>query len=242
MRVLVLSDIHANLAALEAVLEAAGEFDAAWCLGDIVGYGPSPNECVDLIRELPNLICLQGNHDAAATGELPLDSFNYEARSSIEWLHKNLNAESNSFLKSLGQRSAWGKYTLVHASPRKPLLEYLLDTQAAFENFGHFETAYCFVGHTHIPTLFHLPATGQTVRLLTQPASDPISLEARSIVNPGSVGQPRDHDPRASFAMLDSEESVWKFQRVQYDIRSVQKLMQAAHLPDRNITRLESGW
>jgi len=242
MRVLVLSDIHANHAALAAVIEAAGEIDAAWCLGDIVGYGPSPNECVALVRELPNLICLQGNHDAAATGDLPLDSFNYEARSSIEWLQKNLSAESASFLKGLSQRSSWGKYTLVHASPRKPILEYLLDTQAALENFGYFESAYCFVGHTHIPTLFHLPAGGQAVSLLTRPTHDPIALEPRSIVNPGSVGQPRDHDPRAAFAILDSEEASWEYQRVEYDIRGVQKLMKAALLPERNITRLETGW
>ena len=242
MRVLVLSDIHANLAALEAVIDAAGEFDAAWCLGDIVGYGPSPNECVDRVRELPNLICLQGNHDAAAVGTLPLNSFNYEARASIEWLHRTLTEEASVFLKGLPTRSTQDNFTLVHASPRKPLLEYLLDTRAAAENFEYFESDFCFVGHTHIPMLFSLPAGGQDVHLITSPDSGSFSLEPRSIINPGSVGQPRDHDPRGAFAILDYEAATCDFQRVEYDIHSVQRLMLAAELPKRNITRLESGW
>lgn len=242
MRILILSDIHANLVALETVLDHAGEVDAAWCLGDIVGYGPSPNECVARVRELPNLICLQGNHDAAAIGILPLNSFNYEARASIEWLKKKLSKKASKFLMSLQPRSEWEDFTLVHASPRHPLLEYILDTHVAAENFNYFEGDYCFVGHTHVPTLFKMNMKSRAVSLSAPTTKRPSPLKARSIINPGSVGQPRDRDPRAAYVTLDSESDTWEFHRVEYDIQSVQKRMRAVKLPERNILRLESGW
>lgn len=242
MRILVISDIHSNLVALEAVLAAAGKVDATWCLGDLVGYGPSPNECVALVSELPNLICLQGNHDAAAIGELALDSFNLEARTSIDWLLADLNSASTSFLKAQPQRAHWEKYTLVHGSPRRPLLEYLLDTHAATQNFRHFDTDFCFVGHTHIPAAFRYNVNTEIATMKTPLANSTQKLKVRGIINPGSVGQPRDGDPRAAFAILDSELGEWEFRRIEYDIFSVQKRMQAAHLPERHISRLESGW
>ena len=242
MRILILSDIHANLLALEAVLDHAGEVDAVWCLGDIVGYGPSPNDCVARVRELTNLICLLGNHDAAAIGNLPLNSFNYEARSSIEWLNKKLSTEASEFLMNLPLRSQWENFTLVHASPREPLLEYILDTRAAAENFNYFEGDYCFVGHTHIPMLFTQNSKSQEVSLSTPTVKQSSPLKARSIINPGSVGQPRDRDPRAAYMTLDSKSATWEFHRVEYDIPSVQKQMRAVELPERNVLRLESGW
>lgn len=242
MRILILSDIHANLSALEAVLAAAGEVDAAWCLGDLVGYGPSPNECVARVRQLPNLLCVQGNHDAAAVGSLPLDSFNAEARKTIDWLKHNMDAETSDFLTGLPAHVRWDQFTLVHASPRQPILEYLLDVRAAEENFAYFETDYCLVGHTHIPVVFQLNADEPRAHMGIPVPDTSNALQPRAIINPGSVGQPRDRDPRAAFALLDSESGRWEYRRVDYDIVSVQKRMQAAHLPERHIARLSSGW
>lgn len=242
MRILILSDIHANWVALEAVLDAAGEVDAAWCLGDVVGYGPSPNECVARLRELPNLICLLGNHDAAAIGDLPLDSFNPEARLSVEWQRESISDETRAFLQERPGRAEWEEFTLVHASPRQPMLEYLLDAHAALENFAHFDGPYCFVGHTHIPIVFKLNSGGDKVDVRSVAANTSYKLDPREIINPGSVGQPRDRDPRAAFAILDSEEGTWDYRRVNYDIAAVQRRMEAANLPERHILRLEAGW
>jgi predicted phosphodiesterase len=240
MRVLVISDIHANANALDSVLKEAGAVDAVWCLGDVVGYGPDPNECVARLRELPNLTCLQGNHDAAAVGHLSLDSFNTEARSSIEWLREQLSKDSLEFLEDLQPREIVNHVTLVHASPRQPVLEYLLDTYSAGENFAHFETNFCFVGHTHVPVIFFQNKEG--VKLEVPAPNSSLELNMRCIANPGSVGQPRDRDQRAAFAIFDDEAQQWDYRRVDYDIAGVQKRMQAANLPERHITRLAGGW
>jgi predicted phosphodiesterase len=240
MRALILSDIHANAAALQTVLTSAGEVDAVWCLGDVVGYGPDPNECIDLLKEIQNLVCLQGNHDAAAVGHLPLEGFNIEARTSIEWLRKQLTPESTSFLKSLDSQTVVNGITLVHASPRQPMLEYLLDTYSVAENFSYFDTDFCFVGHTHVAVVFTLKV--QTVHLEVPLPNTKFRLEKRCIVNPGSVGQPRDRDPRASYAIFDDEQNIWDYQRVEYDIESVQRRMQTVQLPERHIARLATGW
>lgn len=242
MRALVISDIHANLTALEAVLAAAGDVDTVWCLGDVVGYGPNPNECIARLQELPELICLQGNHDAAAVGNLPLFSFNKEARASIEWLRSVLNEDSLEFLRHRPPRDEQGDYTLVHASPRQPVLEYLLDTHTAGENFAFFETPFCLVGHTHIPVIFSRPVSQSITYLDIPKPNNTRTLEPRAIINPGSVGQPRDRDPRAAFAILDTETNQWDYHRIPYDVASVQDRMREAGLPDRHIARLEVGW
>lgn len=240
MRVLVISDIHGNANALESVLAAAGAADAVWCLGDLVGYGPDPNECVQRVKDLPRLICLQGNHDAAAVGELPLDGFNIEARSSIEWLREQLSGESRAFLKGLQPRTEVNGITLAHASPRQPILEYLLDTYSAAENFAYFATDICLVGHTHVPVLFFLNSQG--VYLQIPEPNSKFTLERRCIANPGSVGQPRDRDARAAFVIFDTETNSWEYHRVEYDIARVQQRMRAAQLPERHISRLSGGW
>lgn len=242
MRILVISDIHANQEALQAVIEAADEVDEIWCLGDVVGYGPSPNECIALLEEQSNLICLQGNHDAAATGDLLLDSFNPEARFSIDWLRNNLDRSGFAFLKSLPQKYEFGTYTLVHASPRQPILEYILDAYIAAENIEHFDGDFCLVGHTHMPVIFYLNPLLQRVTLNIPEANKIRELQGRSIINPGSVGQPRDRDPRAAFAILDDENNTWDFRRIEYDVAKVQEKMKAAGLPERHINRLASGW
>lgn len=242
MQTLVISDIHANLTALDTVLEHAGEVDRVWCLGDVVGYGPSPNECIERIQNLPNLTCIMGNHDAAALGQIDIRTFNPEARVSIEWMQSQLTEDSLEFLRARPEMESIDQVTLTHGSPRQPILEYLLDTQAATENFEHFETDFCFVGHSHLPVIFHLKANDYISRLSIPPANKQTELELRTIVNPGSVGQPRDRDPRASYAIFDSDNNIWDYRRLEYDIPAVQKLMNAAGLPERHVLRLEGGW
>jgi predicted phosphodiesterase len=242
MRILVLSDIHANLNALEAVLSAAGEFDAAWCLGDLVGYGPDPNDCVARVRELPNLLCIIGNHDAAALKQIDIDTFNPEARRAIVWTRRSLSESSVAFLNNLQEKITEGNVTLTHGSPRHPVWEYLLDTRTAMINFEYFDTSFCFVGHTHLPVIYS-PQNNRHMAHLTIPeANQQITLPERAIVNPGSVGQPRDRDPRAAFAIYDSQDNTWHYQRVAYDIVAVQARMQQFGLPERHIHRLAAGW
>jgi predicted phosphodiesterase len=242
MRILVISDVHANLAALEAVLEAAGKVHAIWCLGDVVGYGPNPNECIDLLLEQPNLTCLLGNHDAACIGEMSVVTFNREARMVVEWTQSVLTAENVQFLKDRPQLSIMDEVTLVHGSPRQPIFEYLLDVKAASENFEYFENDYCFIGHSHLPLMFTSHPEDGDVKLRFPPYNQPFNLRPRTIINPGSVGQPRDRDPRASFAIFDTDAHSWDLHRVGYDILRTQEQMREVNLPDRHINRLSGGW
>jgi len=242
MRILIISDLHANLTALEAVLTDAGNYDAVWCLGDLVGYGPDPNEVIERVRGLPNLLCLLGNHDAAALKVIDSDTFNHEARLAIYWTQHTLTDASCTYLKSLPERAAYNGVTLVHGSPRQPVWEYLLDTRTATANFAHFDTPYCFVGHTHLPVLYYLPDESQNARLIVPETPMELSMAPRSILNPGSVGQPRDRDPRASYAICDLDYNTWEYRRVVYDVGAVQIRMQAAGLPERHIQRLSAGW
>ncbi len=242
MRVLVISDIHANLTALESVLSDAGEFDAVWCLGDIVGYGPDPNECIERIRQLPNLTCVVGNHDAAVLELIETEAFNHEAKKVIYWTQSALTDASFRFLRQLPPRVIIDQITLVHGSPRQPIWEYLLDSQTAGENFQYFETDFCLVGHTHLPSIFFL-AEGEsqpTASLIS--AGQSFQLIPRTILNPGSVGQPRDRDARASYAIFDTSTMRWENHRISYDIQSVQERMRMAGLPHRHIQRLAGGW
>ena len=243
MRTLIISDIHANLTALEAVLAEAGEIDAVWCLGDIVGYGPDPNECVTKVRQLPNLLCILGNHDAAAMKQIDADTFNPEARNAIIWTRNQLSDESMTFLGELPEViKASDEVTITHGSPRHPVWEYLLDTHAATLNFDYFETPLCFVGHTHLPVIYSLDEDNYLARLGVPEAEEKIILPERAIINPGSVGQPRDRDPRAAFGLYDSEARSLKFGRAEYDIEAVQKRMREFNLPERHVQRLSAGW
>jgi len=239
MRILIISDIHANFTALETVLDDAGKVDAVWCLGDVVGYGPDPNECIARLQQIPNLVCLQGNHDAAVVGDLPLDGFNYEARLSVGWQQETVTAASRKFLVSLEPKTVVNDVTLAHASPRQPIFEYLLDTYSASENFGFFNTEFCFVGHTHVPSIFVHDHDG--VNLVVPEPNTQVELRGRCIANPGSVGQPRDRDPRSAYVIFDDQAGTWDFRRVEYDVASVQERMQAAQLPERHILRLAYG-
>ncbi len=242
MRILVISDIHANLSALEAVLSDAGQVDATWCLGDLVGYGPDPNECVARVSALPNLVCLLGNHDAAALNQIDTDSFNPDARLAIHWTRDMLTTDSVDFLRSLPEKAVVDHVTLAHGSPRQPVWEYLLDTRTATINFEYFDTPYCLVGHTHLPVLYHLPDESRVAHLIVPDSSMQLTLVPRAILNPGSVGQPRDRDPRAAYAIYEPDQNLWEYKRVPYNIGAVQARMETAALPERHIQRLSAGW
>ncbi len=242
MKTLLISDIHANLTALEAVIAAAGSFDATWCLGDLVGYGPDPNECVERVAALPNLLCVMGNHDAATLRRIEIDAFNPEARTALFWTQQHLNEANAAFLRERPEMINVDQITLVHGSPRQPVWEYLLDTRTATANFEFFDTLYCFVGHTHLPVIYHLPDDQRLAHLIVPENTTQVTLAPRSIINPGSVGQPRDRDPRAAYALLDMDDYTCEWHRVSYDFASVQERMRQAGLPERHILRLAAGW
>jgi len=242
MKTLLISDIHANLTALEAVLADAGSFDAAWCLGDLVGYGPDPNECVERVAALPNLQCVMGNHDAAALRRIEIDAFNPEARAALLWTQQRLSPANIAFLSQLPEMITVDQITLAHGSPRQPIWEYLLDTRTATVNFDYFDTLYCFVGHTHLPVIYYLPDDQRMAHLIVPENTTQVTLAPRAIINPGSVGQPRDRDPRAAYALLDMDDYTWAWHRVAYDIARVQERMRQAELPERHIVRLSAGW
>jgi diadenosine tetraphosphatase ApaH/serine/threonine PP2A family protein phosphatase len=243
MRVLIISDIHANLAALESVLDDAGEYDAAWCLGDLTGYGPNPNECVSLVRSLPGLICLVGNHDKAVLGEIDLHVFNGDARAAIEWTQSTVTPDTMAYLAALPADERYEDYTLAHGSPRQPVWEYILDRYVAQENFPLIATPYCLVGHTHQPVVFHELHNSLDVEEEEADYSAPRALDnERLILNPGSVGQPRDNNPEAAYALLDTDTAVWEYRRAPYDIAETQHRIRAAQLPERLAARLAYGW
>jgi len=240
MRILVFSDIHSNLSALEAVLSAAGKVDAYWCLGDIVGYGPDANECISVVRELPNLICVRGNHDAAVLGEVDQHTFNHEASLAITWTKRNLNAESQEFLLSLPEKEVIDDITIVHGSPRNPVWDYVMDYRTALRTFQFFNTRICMIGHTHVPAIWKEDSDHAPRAPVLDYRKTPIL--SKSILNPGSVGQPRDHDPRASFAIFDKSGTSWELRRTSYDIESVQERIKKSGLPWRHAMRLAEGW
>ena len=241
MRYLIISDVHANLPALEAVLADAPEFDKIWCLGDLVGYGPNPNECVTRIQDFPH-ISLAGNHDWAALGKLDLTSFNTDARTASVWTQAALSMPSREYLEELPTSTEEDRFYMAHASPREPVWEYILDANLAYANFAYFTAPICLVGHTHIPVVFELNEEQRRCETLADPLPNPLRLNSnRMIINPGSVGQPRDGDPRASYAVLDLDAMTWEFHRVAYPIEITQERMRARGLPLRLIDRLAAG-
>jgi predicted phosphodiesterase len=242
MKILVMSDIHGNINALEAVLHDAGKVERVWCLGDLVGYGPDPNECIKKIRSLRNCICLMGNHDSAVLGNMDMEAFNRDARLSVEWNQRIIKPENMNFLKHLPEKHVEDRVTLVHGSPRNPVWEYILDWQVAMNNFDYFETDLCFVGHTHIPVIFQMieEELGSQLQILSPVG--PVELIGKAIVNPGSVGQPRDRDPRAAYALFDTESKIWEPRRIAYNVVEIQERITKYGLPERNAVRLADGW
>jgi len=242
MRVLVVSDVHSNLVALEAVLADAQPFDRVWSLGDIVGYGPEPNRCIALLSEYDHL-AIAGNHDWGVLGRLDLSRFNAVAKLANQWNRDQLDPSSHAYLSLLETIQIQEQFTTAHGSPRSPIWEYIMHTSVALANFEHFDTPVCLVGHTHIPIMLRLEDEGELEILDPDPTKEPIDLShGRHIINPGSVGQPRDGDPRAAYALVDTEAMTIQFRRVVYDIAQTQQAMREAGLPDSVASRLESGW
>jgi diadenosine tetraphosphatase ApaH/serine/threonine PP2A family protein phosphatase len=249
MRVAVLSDIHANLRALDAILAQAGAVDAVWHLGDVVGYGPDPDAVVDRLQER-GAIGVQGNHDLAATGDNVIRDFNPDARAAMEWTRRTITPATRDWLAALPIRRVVDSYCLAHGSPRDPIWEYIVTESVAAANLELLPTAHGLFGHTHLPMAFVLAgdlragdplADDQVATLRPEPGAQ-LSLEGRrALVNPGSVGQPRDGDPRASALILDTTGGVVTWIRAAYDIEATQQAMRAARLPARGISRLGLG-
>lgn len=239
---MVMSDIHANQVALEAVLSAAGQYDAVWNLGDTVGYGPRPNECIDIVKSLDPEVNLAGNHDRASTGDLSVEEFNPVARLATEWTHQQLTPEGIEYLRSLPTTSQVGGFMQVHGSPRHPVWEYVTQPQIARENFQLFDQQACFVGHSHLQFYWSesMASDGRQAAVPTN-GERLVFGDERFIINPGSVGQPRDHNPLAAFAMLDTVSAELTFRRALYDVVETQTQMEQADLPPPLIARLTVG-
>lgn len=243
MRVLILSDIHSNAVALETVLEDAGSYDQLWNLGDTIGYGPQPNECMAAMRERASSMIL-GNHDMACIGSLDLSDFNPDARTANIWNGKQLSdAHRDALLALQNTLPINERFLLAHGSPREPVWEYLLTRAQAIANFKVFSQFVCFVGHSHVPLIFQHHSDGHCDGPASPEAGTLVNLqpEMRYIINPGSVGQPRNQDSRAAYAILDTEANTVLFRRVSYDIERTQALMSAANLPEMLIIRLQYG-
>ncbi len=244
MRCAILADIHSNLAAFQAVLEDVekrGGAEEIWCLGDVVGYGPDPGECIQLLRSHRH-ICVAGNHDWAATGNIDTSCFNPEAEVACLWTAEQLSAEDIEYLNSRPVTLRHGDFTLVHGSPREPIWEYVLSTRDAGPNFAYFDTRFCLMGHTHVPLVSGL-GPDDVCHVSRLPSE--LSLRhdnSRLMINCGGVGQPRDGDPRASYGILDREGGVIHHYRVEYDIARTQQKMMRVGLPLRLASRLSVGW
>lgn len=243
MRYAILGDIHSNLEAFQAVLEdikARGGVDGVWCVGDVVGYGPDPNACVDLVRS-EQYVCVAGNHDWAAVGKVDVNDFNPEAAEAALWTARQLTPENKDYLTGLPLRLQVSDFTLVHGSPRQPIWEYLVSPTLAQANLSHFTTPYCLIGHSHVPLVFEF-VEDKGCYLKNLPEDAPLKLGGnRLIINPGSVGQPRDGDPRASYLIYDWEKAEIYYHRVEYDIPLTQEKMFRNGLPERLAERLTYG-
>jgi diadenosine tetraphosphatase ApaH/serine/threonine PP2A family protein phosphatase len=239
MRVAVLSDIHANGPALEAVLAAVGEVEKVWVLGDIVGYGPHPDEVVARLQGV-GAIAVQGNHDAAVLGRIPTGTFNGQARSAVEWTVEAISATTRAWLTAQPDSRVEGDFTLVHGSPREPLWEYLISIPVARLNLAAFATPYCLVGHTHYPLTFR-DDSGRVEVLAAGDGARLVLDERRCILNPGSVGQPRDGDPRACAMLIDTDAREVEWRRVEYPVAETQRAIRALPLPVSLADRLVAG-
>ena len=242
MRCLIVSDIHGNLEAFKSVIDHAsgvGGFDQIWQLGDLVGYGPEPGGCIELLLEYDH-VGVAGNHDLAAVGKIGLELFNESAAAAARWTMNQLTEGHVAFLKALPLRFETEDFTFSHGSPRDPVWEYLVTEQSATPNFSHFDTRRCLVGHSHLPFLCKLQ-DDQAV-FYSFPVRMSVRLgHDRYIINPGSVGQPRDGLPTASYAIYDSDAGTVTHQRATYDIAATQRLMRDCCLPAYLVDRLERG-
>jgi diadenosine tetraphosphatase ApaH/serine/threonine PP2A family protein phosphatase len=240
VRIGVVSDIHGNLAALEAVLADLGSVDALWCLGDVVGYGPEPNGCIARLRDL-GALCIAGNHDWAVLGHASVEDFNADAASAARWTAERLEPEARAWLDACPQVLRQDPVTLAHGSPCDPIWEYVLSGAVARRSLGCFQTMVCLIGHTHVPSSFVEQPDG-SVEAEYRSEDDVLSIgEHRLLANPGSVGQPRDQDPRAAYLIYDSDAATLTWRRTPYPIAVTQELMLQEGLPPRLAHRLALG-
>ena len=244
LRVAVIADIHANLAALEACLESIDEagVEEVWCLGDVLGYGPEPDSCADLVREKCSL-CLAGNHDLAVLGELDIEAFSETAAAAVTWTQGSIREETLEFIDGLDPAGRRSGIDLFHASPRDPIWEYVLTREQAGACLDAQSERICLIGHSHVALFFtRLDGERGNVRGAQAAAGTLIDVGAgRWLVNPGSVGQPRDGDPRAAWLALDTEADTVLFHRVGYDIERTAEAIAAAGLPKPLADRLFIG-
>jgi diadenosine tetraphosphatase ApaH/serine/threonine PP2A family protein phosphatase len=245
LRVAVLSDVHSNLPALEAVLAAAAEagVEEHWCLGDVVGYGAQPDACAELIRERC-AICLVGNHDLATLGGLDISSFSDPARAAVEWTRANASAATLDFLRGLDPAGSRAGVGLFHASPRDPIWEYVLSTDQAEAGMDAQVERVGLIGHSHVSLFFTRPDGARHGEAQGAQAGDQALLALESgtwLLNPGSAGQPRDGDPRAAWLELDTEEWTARFHRTPYDVAAAAQAILAAGLPSPLAERLAVG-
>jgi diadenosine tetraphosphatase ApaH/serine/threonine PP2A family protein phosphatase len=243
MRVAVISDIHANLAALEATLAEIddGGPDELWCLGDLVGYGPHPNEVVERVRERADVV-LAGNHDLAVLGTIDLGLFGGDAGRAARWTREVLSEDARSFLAALAPTGARAGFGLYHGSPRDPVWEYVLDGWTAATALADAPERHVLVGHSHVALQVLVPDVGGSGRGDAAPAGTEVDLGAgRTLLNPGSVGQPRDGDPRAAWLVIDTELGRATFRRTEYPVERTQADVRAAGLPEGLAARLEHG-
>jgi len=241
----ILGDIHSNLEAFKAVLknlEDKGGFDQIWCLGDIVGYGPDPCACIQLIRR-HNHICVAGNHDWASIEKADISEFNLAAAEACLWTSKQLGSDDVDYLSVLPEVILQNDFTLVHGSPSKPLWEYVLSIGVAKQNFVHFDTNYCLVGHSHVPLVYAYDEKADDCRSIELSAGHSFDLGSeRLIINPGGVGQPRDGNPKASYMIYDSKAGTVDLHRIDYDFSVTQAKMTKHNLPNLLIERLAYGY
>jgi predicted phosphodiesterase len=242
MRVALLSDVHANLAALEAVLAAAAADGAetAWHLGDAVGYGPDPDAVVTRLSEAA-AVCVMGNHDAATCGQLGLAAFNGVAARAVEWTREHIAPETEARLAALPKSKEEAGFAIVHGTLRDPLWEYLMTFDAARAHFARQETRCSVVGHTHVPLAIRMEDGGDFVTVRPDDGEVLDVAEGRWCINPGGVGQPRDGDARSCYALLDTAKGTVTFRRIAYDIAATQRAIRERGLPDVLATRLARG-
>src|SRR5690242_1497001 len=240
MRVAVISDIHANYQALESVLAdvATAHVDAVWCLGDTVGYGPCPNECCETVAARADH-CLVGNHDLVVLGELAVSDFNDDAAAAARWTDSVLSDGSRTFLSGLEPLAHVEGVDLFHASARDPVWEYVLTEDAARATLELTQAHVVLVGHSHVPLA--LTSDADAVSGGLAPAGTEVQLTGRWLLNPGSVGQPRDGDPRAAWLLLDLDRMFAEFRRVVYPVERTQGEMRERGLPRALAARLERG-
>ena len=245
MRVAAIADIHANLPALEAVLEAveAAGAEEVWCLGDVVGYGADPDACADLVRERC-AVSLAGNHDLAVLGELRTSAFSEAAAAGVEWTRDNVAERTLEFLGGLEPVGRRQEVALSHGSPRDPVWEYVLSAEQAEACFEVQPERVGLIGHSHVSLFFSQGARNEPGEVRGARMSDGAQLEIEQgawLLNPGSVGQPRDGDPRAAWLELDTEAQTARFHRVPYEIDRAAAAISAAGLPGRLADRLQVG-